>query len=760
MSKKEASVLSAACLETLGGVTSALGLALVTLDTKGRIVHMDAATAAILGVDASGVVGKDLSFMLQEDMSERSCLETMDDLRKGRSVSFEIERGGSVYACRCVFLKKKTSTGAAILLPLRDITEERRTDEELRRERQRHIFLMEALPGFLLIVGEDRQITYSNRQFRKFFGKNFECNAFFQRYDDASVLGDIPAFQDIFCGAPLEWEWKAESGEFYRIYTHPMTDAEGTLQVILHGMDITARKQAEIVLRRSHDELEQRVMERTLELRESETRFRAVVEDQTELICRFSPDLMINFVNGAFCRFFGLRPQDLIGERFFPGIVDDDLLVLESLSDSVSSGEALENATTLEFRVWFEGKEDCWLRWNIRGIHDGHGELVEFQAVGADVTMLRHAEKRYYNLIQNLPIIIFALDYNFELVFINDTCKTMLGYTPEEGLTEPGWFFDHVHPEDRERVREIMFSGRLNREERTPSVEFRFQHRKGYLVNLLARPIQAGRRPSSGAWDRVEGIIMDVTERSVLDKMLAQRERLNTLGAMSDELAHEIRNPLFALGGYARRLHSKQPELVEAGIILEEAVRLEKLLDRIRRYLEPVSVTRKPCKVDVLLNFSADLLAGAMSRQVVNLVVDTDQDVPIIHSDPDVLSQVFMNLLSNGMSAIGQGGTMHISTYETLKHIGIDIRLSPLKITLPSQERMLMPFDMEEGGLNLAVSYRMLKNVDGFLDFSQKDESAQFTVLLPKNGGNPETGRSRKRGPAANAAGESSLSGN
>lgn len=90
---------------------------------------------------------------------------------------------------------------------------------------------------------------------------------------------------------------------------------------------------------------------------------------------------------------------------------------------------------------------------------------------------------------------------------------------------------------------------------------------------------------------------MDVTRHSYLDSLLLQNEKLNLLTTMTEEVAHEIRNPLVSLGGYARKLRAAYPEAVETEIILQECTRLERLVQRIATYQEPLTVTWKYCSV-------------------------------------------------------------------------------------------------------------------------------------------------------------------
>jgi signal transduction histidine kinase len=96
--------------------------------------------------------------------------------------------------------------------------------------------------------------------------------------------------------------------------------------------------------------------------------------------------------------------------------------------------------------------------------------------------------------------------------------------------------------------------------------------------------------PGPGQPALVEGIAVDITDRVELERFVVQEEKLKTLGAISAEVAHEIRNPLFSIAGFANRLKNRLPDSHEVDIILAEARRLEDILDRIGNYLHPVEL--------------------------------------------------------------------------------------------------------------------------------------------------------------------------
>ncbi|UCG12875.1 MAG: response regulator, partial [Deltaproteobacteria bacterium] len=196
------------------------------------------------------------------------------------------------------------------------------------------------------------------------------------------------------------------------------------------------------------------------------------------------------------------------------------------------------------------------------------------------------AEKRYSNLVQNLPLLIYVIRKDYQLEFINQACTAMLGFTPEEAKNTPNWLLERIHPEDRTRIKNSLDNA-FNSGGSPFSVECRLIHKQGHLIHSIFKSITSSPHTAGHVGEHLEGLIVDITDRIFLEKALVQREKLKTLGAISAEVSHEIRNPLVSIGGFARRLQRKFPGLSECDIILRETQRLEKMLDRIRNYLKP-----------------------------------------------------------------------------------------------------------------------------------------------------------------------------
>jgi PAS domain S-box-containing protein len=187
--------------------------------------------------------------------------------------------------------------------------------------------------------------------------------------------------------------------------------------------------------------------------KECEARYRQVVEDQTDPICRFLPNGYLTFANGAYCRYFDLTREELVGRTFCDFLSDEHRLHVRSQIKLLRPDKPLfkyENKITVspgEFR---------WINWIFRGVFDPDGKLVEIQSVARDVTdrklaelALKKSEARYYNLIKAIPDSVIAYDPQGQVTYVNDGFVQLYGWTQEEVL---GRSIDFVPLEEKERT--------------------------------------------------------------------------------------------------------------------------------------------------------------------------------------------------------------------------------------------------------------------------------------------------------------------
>jgi len=155
--------------------------------------------------------------------------------------------------------------------------------------------------------------------------------------------------------------------------------------------DITERRELQTGLQRLNEELEERVRERTKELRESAERYRAVVENQTEFIVRWKLDGKRTFVNDAYCRYFGTTPEQAIGTTFLHLVDERDRPAVEEKISRLLLG-SIENETDIH-RVIKPDGSNGWHEWAEQVVRDEAGKVVEIQSVGRDITERKQAEE-------------------------------------------------------------------------------------------------------------------------------------------------------------------------------------------------------------------------------------------------------------------------------------------------------------------------------------------------------------------------------
>ena len=172
-------------------------------------------------------------------------------------------------------------------------------------------------------------------------------------------------------------------------------------------------------------------------LRESEQRYKAVVEDQTELISRFTPDKTFTFVNEAFCRYFQKTREEIIGSKFIPQIPEDDQ---QNIREQLALLTPDNPIATIIFRITMDNKVVTWHRWTYRAIFDNKGSISEYQTVGRDITSQKETElelsinRDYLNLIfTSVQAGIIIIDAKTHVIIdANPAAVKMMGTTEDQ----------------------------------------------------------------------------------------------------------------------------------------------------------------------------------------------------------------------------------------------------------------------------------------------------------------------------------------
>jgi PAS domain S-box-containing protein len=171
----------------------------------------------------------------------------------------------------------------------------------------------------------------------------------------------------------------------------------------------------------------------------SEARYRAIVEDQTELICRYDQNFRLLFVNDAYAQFFLMRPEELIGQSFIDRIPPAER---ERAIAHVRSLTARNPVATSEHLSVMPDHTLRWIQWTDRVLLDDAGNMIEYQGVGRDITARKQAEKSLVErgqasieaILHHSPDAILLLDRDLLIQQANRQVYAIFGCTKDEIL--------------------------------------------------------------------------------------------------------------------------------------------------------------------------------------------------------------------------------------------------------------------------------------------------------------------------------------
>ncbi len=263
-----------------------------------------------------------------------------------------------------------------------------------------------------------------------------------------------------------------------------------------------------------------------------------------------------------------------------------------------------------------------------------------------------------------------------------------------------------------------------------------------YLLTLIAGQ-------AAGAIERAHAYQQIEQEKQKLEKALADlkeanerlihSERLAAIGEMAAHVAHEIRNPLVTIGGFARQLLkkcSKQSALYDpAKIIADEVIRLEQILANVLNFTKLPSPKLVRASITELIQEVSEQLKYELSQQQIRMEVQLQPDLPEFYFDPEKIKQVLFNLLRNSQQSIEGEGIIGIEAYAYGKDCCITVSDNGSGIPQDKLDMIFNPFytTKEHGtGLGLAISQQIIHDHGGDIKvYSEPGMGTVFKILLP-----------------------------
>jgi PAS domain S-box-containing protein len=370
-----------------------------------------------------------------------------------------------------------------------------------------------------------------------------------------------------------------------------------------------------------------------------------------------------------------------------------------------------------------------------------HRELKDYsekleEKVRERTKKLEESEKKYRRLVENSSDGIFRVNEEGRITFCN---KRMEGITGVDRRALIGKrLLDLFDPESVEIIQDRLKKTSSHEQISLYGMNLvRKDGRKGIVDLSFSSIFKNGRR---AGW---QGIARDVSERKEMERQIIQSEKLASIGKLAAGVAHEINNPLANIALYSHMLLKKTKSDEEKQKLKVIVTQAERATNIVRNLLD-FSRQREPeiTEVDVnaLLSETLSIMEHQLRRSGISLVKNLNAEVPEILADPGQLQQVFFNIITNAIEAMGDGGTLTVST--DCQGDIVEVRISDTGSGIAKEHlgRIFDPFfttkEVGKGtGLGLSVSLGIIERHRGSIEVdSEIGKGATFIIKLPLEG--------------------------
>jgi two-component system sensor histidine kinase HydH len=335
------------------------------------------------------------------------------------------------------------------------------------------------------------------------------------------------------------------------------------------------------------------------------------------------------------------------------------------------------------------------------------------------------------NVVENMPIGLLAIDADGKIASFNQTAESVLrtssreiiGKKANEVLPRPLWTLtDELETE------------------------------KGVMVKEMDCPLEDGRViPLDISLSLLEGddgtfwgyiiLFRDLTEVQNLKKEIERSQRLASLGKLAAGIAHEIRNPLSSIKGFATYFRERYKDIPEdqktAEIMVQEVDRLNRVIGQLLEFARPMNVQKKPTSLQTIIKHSLRMIEGETRSKDIEINTTLSPEIKEVLIDPDRINQVLLNLFLNAVEAMEGGGRLDIDLSWDGDSQRVKVSVSDTGAGIKKDD-LVHVFDpyfttKQSGtGLGLAIVHKIIESHKGEVGVkSEVGKGTTVTIILP-----------------------------
>jgi two-component system NtrC family sensor kinase len=717
---------------------------IIVFDEEYKIEFANTVASELTGYSQENLVGMDFRKLLTQrdigylnqmhsevgaDESKRVCTE-MEILTKTR-LKWDAEV--------CITIAKTEKGGIQTYAYLRNITDRKRMEREIREATKRFEKIAEMGEDGIIVFDEDSRIEFANQRASEITGipkEQILGREFFSligKRDEEFLEEMVMRGEGLGEKVCMEMSLQAPLGPIKEaeVCIAPTRSEDGHIKTYAYIRDITERKKFEKVLM------------------ESEEKYRNLFE-------RVRHGLFISSKEGYFldCN------QALLEMAGYPN--KEEFLRIDIAKDLYVNPEDRKTFQRLieeqgfvkDLEVEFKKKngKKITVLLTAHTKRDEKGRIVGYEGINIDISDRKRMEKELKeandfltNLIESSVDGIIVTNTKGDILIFNKGAENILGYKREEvvgkmpirNIYPPG-----VAKEVMEKLRSPDFGGMGK------LTSFPIVHRRkdGELIegDLSASLIydEQGKEIAS------VGIFKDLRERLRIERelremqqALLQSEKLAAMGKLTSQIAHELNNPIYGIMNTLELLKTEVPPESKRRRILElslsETHRLTEMLRNMLTFSKPEEEKRKPINMNDLIDGILLVMDKQMRESNIKVETALEGTLPEIMASTNQMRQVMLNMFKNAKEAMPGGGSLNVRTSREDHKILIQIQDTGVGIPEDLRNKIFEAFfttkqKVKGVGLGLSVCYGIIKDHGGEIKVeSEEGKGTSFTISLP-----------------------------
>jgi PAS domain S-box-containing protein len=560
------------------------------------------------------------------------------------------------------------------------------------------------------------------------------------------IQGKLPTFEMEYRirNKSGNWQWVQAQGKVVEC------DQDGK-PIRMAGVvaDITERKKAEEALR------------------QSEAKYRFLIEHGSDLIWTLDLNLRTTFVTPSVEKVLGFTPEERILQKVEDQLTPESLefarqRLFEELSIEREQGIQEGKSELVELDYYHKNGSVVCLQTAVTFIRDENGAPIGLHGISRDITelkriqeALRESEEKYRTVVEEAFDGVFVHNGTV-ITFANARLHEMLGYEPGDlnGLNH--WLI--YDPDYQDTIRSRA-QARLRGESVIPRYEVNLLRKDGtsFPAEVNAKVILFGEEPQIQVWTR------DLTEQKRMEKGLVQAQKMEAIGTLTGGIAHDFNNLLTVVNGYTEMIlletAEDDPRYEDLKKIFETGRKGAEMVQRLLTFSRRTEINPQPLDLNCTVENSVALIRRTFPKMI-EIETILEKDLRKVNADSGQVEQVLMNLCINAKEAMPRGGKLTIATKnanldeESCRlhlsakpgpHVVIEITDMGTGMDATTLDRLFDPFfttkgwDFRKGtGLSLPVAKGIVEQHGGWIACeSEQGKGTTFRLYFPAIEGSP-----------------------